>query len=113
MAKVTAPAIEASGIPAATPPNKTPTANPSGMLCSVMANTKSVVRCQGDLTPSVSLKLIYIFSNLNIDKTKFICTVLKISRNKQELNYSYIYGIVENNDITNLYILELLVSSFA
>jgi len=51
------------------------------------------------------LKLIYIFSNLNIDKTKFICTVLKISRNKQELNYSYIYGIVENNDITNLYIL--------
>ena len=51
------------------------------------------------------LKLIYIFSNLNIHKTNFICTVLKISRNKQQINYAYIYGLVENNDIRNLYIL--------
>ena len=57
MAKVTAPAIEASGIPAATPPKRTPTAKPSGILCSVIAKTKRVVRCQEDLTPSVCLKL--------------------------------------------------------
>ena len=51
------------------------------------------------------LKLIYTFSNLMIDKTKLICTVLKINRNKQQLNYAYIYGLGEKNDINNIYIL--------
>lgn len=41
------------------------------------------------------LKLIYTFSNLIIDKTKLICTVLKINRNKQILNYAYVYGLNE------------------
>ena len=50
--------MEASGIPAATPPKSTPTASPSGILCNVIAETNNVVRCQGDLIPSVTLKLI-------------------------------------------------------
>ena len=56
-AKATAPPMVASGIPAATPPNNTPTARPSGILCIVMADTSKVVLCQGDLTPSFSLSL--------------------------------------------------------
>jgi len=35
MAKATAPPIVAPSKPAATPPNKTPTARPSGILCNV------------------------------------------------------------------------------
>ena len=58
MASATAPVMDASGMPAATPPNNTPTANPSGILCRVIANTNKVVRCQGVLIPSDSLKLI-------------------------------------------------------
>ena len=51
------------------------------------------------------IKLIYTFSNLIIDKTKLICTVLKINRNKQILNYAYVYGLNEKKDINNIYIL--------
>src|SRR5690606_11986625 len=57
MANTTAPAIEASGIPAATPPKSTPTANPSGMLCKVIASTNKVVLCNFVSTPSLSLGL--------------------------------------------------------
>ena len=58
IAKTTAPVIDASGIPAATPPKRTPIANPSGMLCKVIANVNNVVLCHGVLIPSASLKLI-------------------------------------------------------
>src|SRR5690554_7380332 len=47
----------ASGIPIATPPNKIPIANPSGILCKVIAKVSKVVFCQGVLTPSESFSL--------------------------------------------------------
>ena len=56
MAKITAPAMDASGNPAETPPNNTPTARPSGILCNVIANVNNVVLCQGVFIPSASLK---------------------------------------------------------
>ena len=52
-ASATAPPMLASGSPAATPPNNTPTANPSGMLCRVMAKTNSMVLFNLVWTPSV------------------------------------------------------------
>ena len=54
MAKAMAPAIVAPSMPLAAAPNKTPTASPSGMLCSVIASTNNVVLCSCVLTPSVS-----------------------------------------------------------
>ena len=45
-------------MPAATPPNITPTARPSGILCKVIANTSKVVLRHGVFIPSDSLKLI-------------------------------------------------------
>lgn len=51
------------------------------------------------------IKLINIMNNLEIDKTKTICTVLKIIRNNNILNYSYVYGKIINNKIINKYIL--------
>ena len=53
-ASAIAPPMVAPSSPAAAPPNSTPTARPSGMLCSVMAMTSSVVRCQSVLGPSAS-----------------------------------------------------------
>ena len=51
------------------------------------------------------IKLINIMTTLDINKTKMICTVLKINRQDKVLNYSYIYGNLHNNTINNLYIL--------
>ena len=44
IASAIAPLIVAVSEPAPTAPNATPTASPSGMLCSVMASTSSAVR---------------------------------------------------------------------
>src|SRR5690606_21436422 len=46
-----------SGIPEAAPPNHTPTANPSGILCRAIAMVNKVVRCKEDFGPSVFKKL--------------------------------------------------------
>ena len=54
MAKATAAPTEAPSNPSAAAPKRTPTANPSGMLCRVMASTRSVDRCQSVLGPSAS-----------------------------------------------------------
>ena len=51
------------------------------------------------------IKIINIMNSLEIDKTKMICTTLKIIRNNKVLNYSYIYGNINNKDINNKYIL--------
>ena len=51
------------------------------------------------------LKLINMMSTLDINKTKTICTVLKITRQDKIVNYSYLYGSVNNNNLYNLYIL--------
>ena len=45
---------DACGTPAATAPKATPMARPSGMLCKVMAEIKSTLRCQLVLIPSAS-----------------------------------------------------------
>ena len=42
-AKVIAAATDALGIPTATPPKATPTANPSGILCNVTAKTSKML----------------------------------------------------------------------
>ena len=52
IASAIAPANVAAGNPAATAPNATPTASPSGKLCRVMAVTSSTLRCQVVLIPS-------------------------------------------------------------
>jgi hypothetical protein len=44
----------AAGKPVATAPKATPTARPSGILCSVMARMSKVLRCQLVLIPSAS-----------------------------------------------------------
>lgn len=51
------------------------------------------------------LKLINMMSTLDINKTKTICTVLKITRQDKVLNYAYLYGSINNNILHNLYIL--------
>ena len=53
IAKAMAPPMVAEGRWAATAPKATPTAKPSGILWSVMANTKRVLRCQEVLMPSL------------------------------------------------------------
>ncbi len=54
MASATAPAIDVSGNPAPTAPKATPTANPSGILCMVIARTIRVLRGHLVLIPSAS-----------------------------------------------------------
>jgi hypothetical protein len=51
------------------------------------------------------LKIVNMMSTLNINKTKMICTVLKINRQDKLLNYAYVYGYLEENIISNIYIL--------
>ena len=60
IAKAMAPETVASGIPTATPPKITPIANPSGILCKVMASANKVVFLQGVFIPSLSLKFMCI-----------------------------------------------------
>lgn len=51
------------------------------------------------------IKIMSIMSNIEIDKTRIICTVLKINRSDKVLNYAYLYGNIQNNNIYNIYIL--------
>ena len=53
-ASATAPAMVAEGNPAATAPKATPTANPSGILCKVIAMTSKMLRRQLVGKPSAS-----------------------------------------------------------
>ena len=73
MARAIAPAMDASGIPSAAAPKSTPTANPSGMLCRVIARTSSVVRC------NVSF---FVPSFSSMPKLMCRCGVNRSSRNK-------------------------------
>ena len=79
MAKAMAPAMVAPSMPLAAAPNNTPTAKPSGMLWSVMANTNRVVLCNWVLTPSVScsLKLMWRCGSFLSKKNKNIAPVKK------------------------------------
>ena len=54
MASAIAAPIEAAGCPAAAAPKATPTASPSGILCKVIARTRSTERCEPVLIPSAS-----------------------------------------------------------
>lgn len=51
------------------------------------------------------IKLLIIDNDIKISKTETICTVLKIIRNKKIINYGYIYGKVENDNVVNKYII--------
>jgi hypothetical protein len=51
------------------------------------------------------IKLLIIDNDIKISKTETVCTVLKIIRNKKIINYGYIYGNVENDNVVNKYII--------
>ena len=51
------------------------------------------------------IKLLIIDNDIKVSKTETVCTVLKIIRNKKIINYAYIYGKVENNNIINKYVI--------
>ncbi len=51
------------------------------------------------------IKLLIIDNDIKVAKTETVCTVLKIIRNKKIINYAYIYGKLENNNIINKYVI--------
>lgn len=51
------------------------------------------------------LKMINMMTTIDSNKTKMICTVLKINRHNNILNYAYIYGYLIKDEISNIYIL--------
>ena len=51
------------------------------------------------------IKLLIIDNDIKLSKTETVCTVLKIIRNKKIINYAYIYGKIENNNVINKYII--------
>lgn len=51
------------------------------------------------------IKLLIIDNDIQLSKTEMVCTVLKIIRNKKIINYAYIYGKIENNNVINKYII--------
>lgn len=50
-------------------------------------------------------KIINIFNNINFLKTNTVCTVLKINRNDEVINYAYVYGNIQDSKIINEYVL--------
>ncbi len=51
------------------------------------------------------IKLIDIHTSINLSKTNTIYTVLRVHRNNKFINYGYIYGLKNNNEIVNKFIL--------
>ena len=51
------------------------------------------------------IKLLIVDNDINMSKTETVCTVLKIIRNKRIINYAYMYGKIENNNVVNQYII--------
>jgi len=44
------------------------------------------------------IKMIDIYNDIHIHKTKTVFTVFKLQRNLETLNYAYLYGTLENNE---------------
>lgn len=51
------------------------------------------------------IKLLILDNDINMSKTETVCTVLKIIRNKRIINYAYMYGKIENNNVVNQYVI--------
>ncbi len=52
------------------------------------------------------IRLLFIHNDFrNYHQTNTICTVLKIVRNEHIINYTYVYGIINNNHIQNKFII--------
>lgn len=51
------------------------------------------------------IKLLILDNDINMSKTETVCTVLKIIRNKRIINYAYVYGKIENNNVVNQYVI--------
>lgn len=51
------------------------------------------------------IKLLIVDNDINMSKTETVCTVLKIIRNKRIINYAYVYGKIENNNVVNQYVI--------
>jgi hypothetical protein len=53
------------------------------------------------------IKLLLIYNNISLSKVNTVCTVFKLVRNKNIINYAYIYGFNNNkkNNIENQYII--------
>lgn len=51
------------------------------------------------------IKLLIVDNDINMSKTETVCTVLKIIRNKRIINYAYMYGKIENDNVVNQYVI--------
>jgi hypothetical protein len=51
------------------------------------------------------IKFLILYNNISISQSATYCTICKIHRNDQIINYSYIYGLLNNNNIINKYII--------
>jgi hypothetical protein len=51
------------------------------------------------------IKIIEMFNEINLSKINTIFTVLKLQRNKNIMNYAFIYGIIEDNKVINKFLI--------
>lgn len=51
------------------------------------------------------VKIVDVFNEINLNKTKTVFTVFKLQRNLEIINYAYLYGFVENDKVINKFII--------
>lgn len=51
------------------------------------------------------VKIIDVFNEINLNKTKTIFTVFKLQRNLEIINYAYLYGFIENDKVINKFVI--------
>lgn len=51
------------------------------------------------------IKIIDVFNEINLNKTKTVFTVFKLQRNLEVINYAYLYGFVENDKVINKFVI--------
>lgn len=51
------------------------------------------------------IKIVDVFNEINLNKTKTVFTVFKLQRNLEVINYAYLYGFVENDKVINKFVI--------